>query len=182
MDKEGFSKTKNLVTQRFFAAKQLQFSIALLVVLALLGGIFLQTVSSALVTYFEFNPAAVGVLLIFGYAGLVVLLAIFFTYRLIGPFKRLEYEMKLITSGDLSKRLSIRSKDDLHIRNFTNYVNSLIARFEQMGKDYHNANSAVSKELEETLELLSKEKLSCEDVKKRIRALQKQVQSFKAKW
>lgn len=182
MEKDQSVKPKKLISQRYFAARELQFSIALLVILALLGGIFLQTVSSALVSYFGFNAAAVGVLLVFGYGGLVVLLAIFFTYRLIGPFKRLEYEMKFVTSGELSKRMSIRTKDDLHVRNFTKYVNNMIAKFEQMSKDYNKVNSTVSTELEAILAELSKEKFDCEQLKQRIAALQKQVHGFRENW
>jgi len=120
MPKDGSLKSR-IMKQRYFTARELQFSIALLVVLALLAGIFLQAVSSALISYYGMATPALGIMLVIGYVGIVVILAVFFTYRLIGPFKRLEYEMKLIQSGNLMKRLSVRSQDDLHIKNFIIY-------------------------------------------------------------
>lgn len=124
-----------ITKQRYFSSRDLQFSIALLVVLALLAGIFLQAVSSALITWYGMSSPLLAVFLAAGYVGIVLLLAVFFTYRLVGPFRRLEYEMKLIQAGDLSKRLSVRTQDDLHIRNFINFVNSFVAGFEAAKKN-----------------------------------------------
>ena len=78
-----------------FAAKELQLSIAVLAVLALLGGLVLQSVSKALTNHFGFATPVLGVLLVVGYIAIVALLALFFAHRLIGPFRRLEYEMKM---------------------------------------------------------------------------------------
>ncbi|MEK7679125.1 MAG: hypothetical protein AAB356_02925 [Deltaproteobacteria bacterium] len=182
MHKEETIKASQWVKQRYFAARELHFSIAMIVVLSLIGGIGLQTVSSALVSYYHFNMVFVGMLLIFGYAGLVVLVSIFFAYRLIGPFRRLEYELKLISSGDLSKRLSIRSKDDLHIRNFTKYANNLIAKFEVMSRDYNTLSSAVSREIDDIHKELEKRDFDCEILKKRLITLQKNVRDFRVHW
>lgn len=182
MHKEETIKASIGVKQRYFAARDLHFSIAMIVVLSLIGGICLQTVSSALVSYYHFNTVFVGLLLILGYAGLVVLVSIFFAYRLIGPFRRLEYELKLISAGDLSKRLSIRSKDDLHIRNFTKYANNLIAKFEVMSRDYNTLSSAVSKEIDDIHKELEKKDFDCEILKKRITTLQKNVRDFRVNW
>lgn len=179
MHKEDTFKVTKGAKQRYFAARELHFSIAMIVVLSLLGGICLQTVSSALVSYYHFNTVFVGILLILGYAALVVLVAVFFTYRLIGPFSRLEYELKLISAGDLSRRLSIRNKDDLHIRNFTKYANNLIARFEVMSRDYNTLSSTVSKEIDDIHKELEKKDFDCEMLKKRLLTLQKNVRDFR---
>ncbi len=182
MHNEDKFKAVKGAKQRYFAARELHFSIAMIVVLSLLGGICLQTVSSALVSYYQFNTVFVGILLILGYAALVVLVAVFFTYRLIGPFRRLEYELKLISAGDLSRRLSIRNKDDLHIRNFTKYANNLIARFEVMSRDYNTLSSTVSKEIDEIHKEIEKRDFDCEMLKKRLAALQKNVRDFRVNW
>ncbi|MEK7841645.1 MAG: hypothetical protein AAB197_03120, partial [Deltaproteobacteria bacterium] len=89
-------------------AKELQITITILVVLALLGGAFLQSASSALSSFFGFTTPALTIFLTIGYIAIVAILSIFFAHRFLGPFKRLEYEMKTITNGELDKRLSIR--------------------------------------------------------------------------
>jgi methyl-accepting chemotaxis protein len=181
MHKEGSLKPK-LFRQRYYMAKELQFSLALIIVLALLGGIFLQALSSALISYWGLKTAFLGFFLIIGYGGIVVLLAVFFTHRLIGPFKRLEYEMKLIKAGDLSKRFSIRTQDDLHIRNFVRYLNSFISRFEEMNGDYNRLTTTVISKLDMAAEELSRGDGDCPRLKEEIETLRKQVREFREKW
>jgi len=181
VQKEGSLKPK-LFKQRYYMAKELQFSLALVIVLALLGGIFLQALSSALISYWQLETPFLGFFLIIGYVAIVVLLAVFFTHRLIGPFKRLEYEMKLIKTGNLSRRLSIRTQDDLHIRNFVRYINSFISRFEEMSGEYNRLNSTVMTKLDMVSEELSKGKVHCPGLKEEIDQLRKQVREFREKW
>lgn len=163
-------------------AKELQFSLALVIVLALLGGIFLQAVSSFLISYWELDTPFLGFFLIIGYVAIVVLLAVFFTHRLVGPFKRLEYEMKLVKAGNLSKRLSIRSQDDLHIRNFVRHINSFISRFEEMSAEYNRLNSTVVTKLEVVSEELSRGHSDCASIRDEIDQLRKEVREFREKW
>lgn len=179
--KEG-SPAHKLFKQRYFMARELQFSIALIIVLALLGGIFLQAVSSALISYWGLETTALGFFLIIGYILLVVLLAVFFTHRLIGPFKRLEYEMKLIQAGNLAKRLSIRSQDDLHVRKFVKHINSFVSRFQEMSGEYNRLNSTVMTKLDMISEELSRGNADCPRLKKEIDALLKEVREFREKW
>lgn len=171
-----------LFKQRYFMARELQFSLAFIIVLALLGGIFLQAVSSALISYWQINAPFLGFFLITGYAAIVILLAVFFTHRLVGPFKRLEYEMKLIMAGNLSKRLSIRTHDDLHIRNFVKYVNGFLSRFEEMSGEYNRLNSTVITKLDMAIDEISKGKPDCPRLKEEIEDLRKQVREFREKW
>lgn len=179
--KEGTLMAK-LFKQRYFIAKELQFSLALVIVLALLGGIFLQAASSALTSYLGLETTALGFFLISGYVLIVVLLAVFFTHRLIGPFKRLEYEMKLVQAGNLAKRLSIRSQDDLHIRNFVKHVNTFITRFQEMSSEYNRLNSTVVSKLDMISGELAKQKADCPHLKKEIEDLLKEVREFREKW
>lgn len=181
VQKEGSLKPK-IFKQRYYMAKELQFSLALVIVLALLGGIFLQAVSSALISYWKLDTPFLGFFLIIGYVGIVVLLAVFFTHRLIGPFKRLEYEMKLVKAGNLSKRLSIRSQDDLHIRNFVKHINSFLSKFEEMSGEYSRLNSTVITKLDMVSEELSKGKTDCPALKEEIDQLRKEVREFREKW
>lgn len=179
--KEGALKPKFL-RQRYYMARELQFSLALVIVLALLGGIFLQAVSSALMSYWQLETPFLGFFLIIGYIAIVVLLAVFFTHRLVGPFKRLEYEMKLVKAGNLAKRLSIRSQDDLHIRNFVRHINSFISRFEEMSGEYNRLNSTVITKLDEISGELSRAKADCPRIREEIDQLMKEVREFREKW
>lgn len=182
MQKEETPKLTRSFKPRYFTARDLQFSVALLVVLALLGGIFLQTLSSALISRYGSSTPVLGIFLIIGYFLIVVLIAVFFTHRLVGPFKRLEYEMKLIAAGELAKRLSIRSQDDLHIRNFVRHTNNFISKFEEMSKEYNRLNSTVVKKMDEIDAELSKKDFDCARLKSEISALQKEIREFREKW
>lgn len=181
MRKEDSVKTSKPFRQRYFVAKELQFSIAFLIVLALLGGIFLQAVSSALMDYWGLNTPFLGIFLIIGYIAIVVLLAIFFTHRLVGPFKRLEYEMKLISDGDTAKRLSVRSQDDLHVRNFVKYTNRFIDKFMKMSDEYDRLNTTVSKKMQEIAEELQKDDYCCEKIQKDLLSMKKQLNELQEK-
>jgi methyl-accepting chemotaxis protein len=175
-------KGKKRVRQRHFVARELQFTIALLVVLALLGGIFLQSITKVLTTHFGFEPTALGLFLIIGYIAIVVLLAVFFSHRLVGPFKRLEYEMKFIMAGELSKRLSVRAKDDLHVRNFIEEINDFVANFEEMSKEYSKLNSAVSTHIGRFIKELSEKDCDLEKIKEELKAVQIEIHKFREKW
>lgn len=169
-------------SHRHFVAKELQLTIALLAVIALLGGIVLQTLSSVLVKHYGFSTPFLSVLLIVGYIAIVAFLAVFFAHRFVGPFKRLEYEMKLMTAGELGRRLSIRSNDDLHVKNFVRYLNNFIVNFEEMSKEYNRLNSLVSTKLAEVETELSKDNYDCGKLREELRMLQKKIHEFREKW
>ncbi|MBI5810075.1 MAG: hypothetical protein HZB21_02645 [Deltaproteobacteria bacterium] len=181
-DKRESNKPFKNVRQKFFEAKELQLSAAVLVVLALIGGILVQSVSTALTSRYGFTTPALGLILVAGYIIIIAVIAVFFTYRFIGPFKRLEYEMKLIAAGEISRKLSIRSKDDLYIRHFVRYVNKFLSQFGDMSREYNALNSEVSTGLNEITKELSKEKFDCGKVKQDIQALQKKIHEMREKW
>ena len=90
--------------------------------------------------------------------------------------------MKLVAAGELSRRLSARGNDDLHVRNFVRYVNEFIGSFEKMSADYHKLNAAVSASLAKIRAGLSKEGFDCEKLKAEILTLEKEMQEFKKRW
>lgn len=182
MSKENTTRLYKKIRHSHFSSKELQLSIAVFTVIALLGGILLQSAATALISYYGLATPFLGLILIVGYIGIVLLIAIFFTHRLIGPFKRLEYEMKLVKSGELSRRLSVRAKDDLHIRNFIKYANDFIANFEEMSKDYNNLNSTVSTRLNDISIELSKDTYDCEKLKAELLDLQRKIMALRERW
>ncbi|MFQ5329508.1 MAG: hypothetical protein ACE5D4_05920 [Thermodesulfobacteriota bacterium] len=176
------SKTKHKLKQRHFAARELQISIALIIVIALLGGIFLQSFSSWLSSHLGLSPSIVTILLTIGYAGIIVFLTLFFSHRLVGPFKRLEYEMQVITKGGIGKRLSVRSKDDLYVRNFINKVNEFIDEFEEISKEYNKMSSLVSSQLGEVIRRADGATIDCDTLRQEIEELQRKIHEFRERW
>jgi len=173
---------KKLIRQRYFVARELQLSIALLVITALLGGIFLQSVAAALTAHIGLDTRVLGILMIIGYVIIVAFLAMVFSHRLVGPFKRLEFEMKHVKDGDLEKRLTVRTRDDLHVRNFVEHVNDMISSFEHMNSSYNKLNSTISIGLGRIVEELSGDNVDRAKVKKSIKSLQKEIHRHREKW
>ncbi|MBI5682228.1 MAG: methyl-accepting chemotaxis protein [Deltaproteobacteria bacterium] len=173
---------KKTFSQRYFVTKEIQITIAILVVVALLSGIFLQLISKGLSTYMRIESPFLGIFLTIGYISIIVFLAVVFSYRLVGPFKRLEYEMKLIAKGDLDRRLSIRANDDLHVKEFTGYMNEMINNFEEMSTDYNKVNAVIDKGLDELMEIIASDKNDSSEIKDKIISLQTSIHEFREKW
>lgn len=167
--------------QHFFVAKELQASIAILVIIALLGGTFLLYLSKELNSFLGLRTPFLTLVLMVGYAAIIIFLSVFFTHRLIGPFKRLEFEMKLIAKGDLKRRLSIRGSDDWHIRSFVNNVNKLIDSFEETSIEYNKLNSTLAKRLKSLIDEIE-EGMSQKDIIAAIEKLRKEVQTLRERW
>lgn len=180
-DTKGVKGQPKRIRRHYFVARELQCSLAILVVLALLGGIFLQSVSATLTANFGFQTPVLSIILTIGYILLVVFLAIFFSHRLVGPFKRLEYEMGHIMMGELNRRLSTRSRDDLHVRNFIKETNVLIENFENMNKSYEKLEKRLTTGLVEVKEELSRGNFECDDVREALDDLMSEVQEFREK-
>jgi len=175
-------KTRHKLKQRHFAARELQISIALIIVIALLGGIFLQSLSSWLSSYLGLSSSVVTIFLTIGYAGIIAFLTIFFSHKLVGPFKRLEYEMQIITKGGIGKRLSVRTKDDLYVRNFVSKVNEFIDEFEEMSKEYNKMSSLVSSQLGEVIRRADGETIECDTLRQEMEELQRKIHEFRERW
>lgn len=182
MSKKDKSEAGKPPRHKSFAARELQLSIAVLAVLALLGGLVLQSVSKALTSHFGFATPVLGILLIIGYVAIVALLALFFAHRLVGPFRRLEFEMKKISDGEYDRRLTVRNKDDLHIKNFVAYANTFLSEFEAMSNEYNSLSALSMTKLKEIREKLESENIDCAKLKEEIISLEGRLHEFKEKW
>lgn len=119
------------VTQKHFIAKDLQLTIAVMIVVALFAGTFLQSASAALAVRLGLSAPVTAILLILGYVVIVASIAVYFSHRLLGPFMRLEYEMRCIRRGECGRRLTMREQDDVHVKNFVNEVNGFLDDIER---------------------------------------------------
>ncbi len=165
-----------------FATKQLQLSIAVIAVVTLLGGTLLQAASQWVVLHYDLGPVFYGLVLIAGYIALLLLLCSVFVYKLVGPFRRLENEMKLISSGDLTRRLSVRRGDDLHIRRFVVNLNSLLGNFEDMSRKYNKLHNVVDTKFIDINEGLSRDIHDDGIAGKEINMLQEEIHIMREKW
>jgi len=152
-------KAKN--KRGLFSAKELHLSVAVIVVVALIGGVALQSVTKWAVLNFALSPAYHGAFLVIGYLSLILIICGVFVFKLVGPFRRLEYEMKRISSGELRRRLSVRDGDDLHVRRFVSNVNDLVGKFEEMSREYNKLNNIADTKLVEINDNLSSESHDC---------------------
>lgn len=179
---KGPEKRKKSVRQRFFVSRELQLTIALLVIMAMLGAIFLQSLSRALAAYYGVQTPALGIFLILGYMAIVVFLAVFFSHRLIGPFKRLEYEMRLISSGELTRRLHVRGRDDIHVRNFVSNLNAFIEQAEEMSRSFNELHGALAARLAMLQRELARKDCDMECLKREVSEIQEMIHRFREKW
>jgi len=78
------------------------------------------------------GKAGAGTLIAFwaAYATVLVTLILVSSGRLAGPFDRLNTEIDLVLKGDYRRRLRIRTKDDVAIRNFVEQINRIIEELE----------------------------------------------------
>ncbi|MFQ5441688.1 MAG: hypothetical protein ACE5EB_03080 [Thermodesulfobacteriota bacterium] len=189
MDSKGLEMTGGNVTtpgrrkwKGAFVTRQLQLSLSILVVMALLAGLILQTASTAVIERYSLGTPVLGLILVIGYIIIVLFISVFFANKFVGPFKRIEYEMKLISSGELSRRISLRDGDDLHVRHFVSKVNDFIGNFEDISKRYNELNSVIDGKLDEINMEISKEDLDCEKVMKDIMALREEVHKMREVW
>ena len=168
--------------QKFFIARELQLTIAILTVLAILGGVFVDSISSAVAAHFAFEGKGLRVILIVVYTAVVALLAIVFSHRLVGPFRRLEYEMQFVRGREPGRRLSVRNRDDLHLKNFVVQVNYMIDGLEEMQTTFSKLCSAISTTLGRVSEEVSKPDFDREEVKRDLKTLQSLIHQYREKW
>ena len=128
---------RKLIRQKYFVSKELRISIALIILWSLLVTAFFTYFAKELGEKIG-NGTLLFVIIMLGYLIIVIVLTMFFSHRLIGPFQRLKMEMKLIRSGDYHRRLNVRKSDDIYIMSFVTEVNKILAELEkaQRNKEY----------------------------------------------
>ncbi len=117
---------KKHIRQKFFAARELRVSILSIILLSFFSAIFFIYLIKTFEGAIRQNTVMAFVLVMVGYASVVILLTLFFAHRFVGPFDRLRYELDLVLAGDYSRRLKVRGQDDAYIRSFIEHVNRLI--------------------------------------------------------
>lgn len=149
----------NKFRQKFYVARELRFSIALIVLWSLLAVLFFAWIARELNDYLNRSEIRIeyglfGFLFVMvGYGVIVLVLSALFSHRFIGPFERLKVEIRRILSGDFSRRLHIRKGDDVYITSFILEVNRVLDDYER----HIHMKAALRENLDrECLRLLSR--------------------------
>lgn len=165
------------VKQIFFMAKELRISIALIVIWSLLAGIIFAYVTKELGARIEHGVFSF-IAVFFGYVVIVVVLALLFTHRFIGPFERLKMEMRLILTGNYHRRLSIRNSDDFYIKSFISEVNKMLDEFKRKSFDKEGFRKTIDSELLHVMALIEKENVSKEKLREALLSFHEKMEAL----
>lgn len=165
------------IKQRFFMAKELRLSISLIVIWSLLAGIIFAYLTKELGARIEHGVFSF-IVVFLGYVIIVVVLALFFTHRFIGPFERLKMEMKLILTGNYHRRLSLRNSDDFYVRSFVLEVNKMLDEFERKSFDKEGFRKSIDSELLHVMTLIEKEHVSKDKLREALLSFHGKMESL----
>jgi nitrogen fixation/metabolism regulation signal transduction histidine kinase len=168
---------KKLIRQKYFVSKELRISIALIILWSLLV--------TAFFTYFAkeyggkiMNGNLLFVIVMLGYVLIVVVLTMFFSHRLIGPFQRLMTEMRLIRSGDYHRRLNVRTSDDIYIRSFIKEVNKILEKYDKVHKYNNKIIKHIDSELISIISIIEEGEASKEKLRENVLAFHRKLKSL----
>ncbi len=119
------------VRKKYFIAKKPRFLITLIALLS----IFFIYLAKEVTESREHGMLFGFLLLVFimlSILAFVVILIVLFSHRLLGPFGRLEKEMKQIQAGNYHRRFQLRKGDDQHLKSFISKLNNMMDEFEKI--------------------------------------------------
>jgi hypothetical protein len=128
---------KNRRRQFYFSRREIQISIALIVLWSFATVIFFTFIineAKELIDVYELSKGIKLALFIFVFLGYLIALTMitsFFTKRFIGPFLRLKIELRDIVEGKYDRRLGVRKMDDPYVRSFIEEVNKVLDLLEE---------------------------------------------------
>ncbi|MBI4685598.1 MAG: hypothetical protein HY755_10400 [Nitrospirae bacterium] len=170
-------RNKKTAKQKFFIAKELRLSVSLIVIWSLLAGILFTYLTKELGAKIEHGIFSF-IAVFLGYVIIVIILALFFTHRFIGPFERLKMEMKLILAGNFNRRLCVRTNDDFYIRSFITDVNKILDSFENKCIEKDNFRKNINSELLNIMSLIEKQETPREKLREAVLAFHEKVESL----
>lgn len=163
--------------QKYFVAKELRLSIALIVLWAFLAVALFTFVVKELGHRIEHNIFTF-VLIMLGYAVIVIFLSMVFAHRFVGPFQRLKMEIDFILAGEYNRRLGVRRNDDLYIRSFVGEVNKLLTEFERMHYFKEELHRSIDAELLHIINVIEDERIPKEKHREAVLAFHRKVKSL----
>lgn len=168
---------KKKVRQKYFALKELRFSIAHLVLWALLSVAFFTYTAIEIGGKIERGPAYF-IIVVIGYALIVIILTLIFTHRFLGPFERLKTELKLIRTGSHHRRFHVRTKDDFYLRSFITEINKVLEDLEKISGFKEELHKKIDSELSNIKTIIERKEISKEELTKAVISFNKRVEDL----
>ena len=165
------------IRQQFFMARELRLSISLIVICSLLAGILFTYITKEIGAKTEHGILSF-IAVFIGYLIIVIVLALFFTHRFIGPFERLKMEIRLILAGDYQRRFCVRGSDDFYIRSFITDLNKILDSSEATCLDKKTFRQNIDSEILHILSFIEKEDPSKEKLREALLSLHERIESL----
>ncbi len=165
------------VRQKYFALNELRFSIAHLVLWALLSVAFFTYMAIEIGEKIERSPVYF-IIVVIGYALIVIILTLVFTHRFLGPFERLKTELKLIRTGSHHRRFHVRTKDDFYLRSFITEVNKILEGLEEITGSKEELHKKINSELSNIKTIIERKEISKEELTEAVISFNKRVEDL----
>jgi len=166
--------SKKILRQKYFISRELRISIALIILWSLLVTAFFTYVAKELAEKIG-HGTPLFIIVMLGYVLIVVVLTLLFSHRLIGPFERLNTEMRLIRSGDYHRRLNVRKNDDIYIRSFIKEVNMILEEYERDMQYKKELIKYIDSDLMSIISLIEEGEASKDKFRERVLAFHKKL-------
>ena len=164
------------IRQKFFMARELRLSISLIVIWSLLAGILFTYITKEIGAKTEHGLISF-ITVFIGYLIIVIVLALFFTHRFIGPFERLKMEIRLILAGDYQRRFCVRGSDDFYIRSFITDLNKILDSSEATCLDKKTFRQNIDSDLLRIMSLIEKEDTTKEKLREALLSFHEKIES-----
>jgi len=168
--------SKKIFRQKYFISKELRISIALIILWSLLVTAFFTYFAKELAEKIG-NGTPLFLVVMLGYLLIIVVLTMLFSHRLIGPFERLNTEMRLIRSGEYHRRLGVRKSDDIYIRSFIKEVNMILEACEKEQQYKKELIKHIDSDLMSIISLIEEGEPSRGKCRERVLAFHKRIKS-----
>ncbi len=168
--------SKKIFRQKYFISKELRISLALIILWSLLvTGFFTYFAQELAEKIGHGTPLFIIVML--GYVLIVVVLTVLFSHRLLGPFERLNTEMRLIRAGEYHRRLNVRKNDDIYIKSFIKEVNMVLEVYEKEIQYKRDLIRHIDSDLMSIITLIEEGEPSRDKCRERVLAFHKKLKS-----
>jgi signal transduction histidine kinase len=171
---------KKKIRQKYFIAKELRLSIALIILWSLLVTAFFTYFAKELSGRIG-HGTLLFVIIMGGYGLIVIVLTMLFSHRLIGPFQRLKAEIRIIIAGDYCRRLTLRGNDDIYIRSFIHEINKLLDEMEKMHNYREDVNRRIDSQFMRLISEVETGHATKEQTRESILSMHKELQSLSEK-
>lgn len=172
--------SKKVFRQKYFISRELRISIALIILWSLLVTAFFTYFAKELAEKIG-HGTPLFIIVMLGYVLIIVVLTLVFSHRLIGPFERLNTEMRLIRSGEHHRRLNVRTSDDIYIRAFIKEVNMILEACEKEKQYKRDLIKDIDSDLISLIVLIEAGEPSRDKFRERVLAFHEKLKSVAEK-